>query len=60
VVPATQGGGAMKITDAATCGGRPRWSYCLDVETYMDWNDDGVGRLRGTRAPARPPRRNSA
>jgi glycosidase len=21
--------------------------YCLDVETFLDWNDDGIGDLAG-------------
>ena len=21
--------------------------YCLDVETFLDWNDDGMGDLTG-------------
>ena len=22
--------------------------YCLDVETFLDWDDDGIGDLRGS------------
>ncbi|MBO3101004.1 alpha-amylase family protein [Cellulomonas fengjieae] len=37
----------MRIHDTGDLWWKNAVIYCLDVETYMDWNDDGVGDLRG-------------
>ena len=37
----------MKMTDTADLWWKTAVVYCLDVETFMDWNDDGVGDLAG-------------
>ena len=47
VLPDAQGGGAMKITDRSDLWWKTAVVYCLDVETYMDWNDDGIGDFEG-------------
>ena len=39
--------GAMKITDRSDLWWKTAVVYCLDVETYMDWNDDGSGDFEG-------------
>ncbi|MDT0166209.1 alpha-amylase family protein [Actinotalea sp. AC32] len=37
----------MKITDTSDLWWRNAVIYCLDVETYMDWDGDGVGDFPG-------------
>ncbi|ADB75689.1 alpha-amylase family protein [Geodermatophilus obscurus] len=37
----------MRITDTADLWWKNAVVYCLDVETYMDWNGDGCGDLPG-------------
>ena len=37
----------MKITDRSDLWWKTSVVYCLDVETYMDWNDDGAGDFEG-------------
>ncbi len=37
----------MKITDTSDLWWKSAVIYCLDVETYMDGNDDGVGDFAG-------------
>ncbi|WP_411699002.1 alpha-amylase family protein [Conyzicola sp.] len=37
----------MRITDTSDLWWKNAVVYCLDVETYMDWNDDGVGDFEG-------------
>ncbi|MDC7122370.1 alpha-amylase family protein [Cellulomonas fimi] len=37
----------MRIRDTGDLWWKNAVVYCLDVETYMDWNDDGVGDLPG-------------
>ncbi|HEU4465968.1 MAG TPA: alpha-amylase family glycosyl hydrolase, partial [Agromyces sp.] len=37
----------MKITDRSDLWWKTAVVYCLDVETYMDWNDDGSGDFEG-------------
>ncbi len=37
----------MRMTDTADLWWKTAVVYCLDVETFMDWNDDGVGDLAG-------------
>ncbi len=37
----------MKITDTADVWWKTAVVYCLDVETYLDWNGDGIGDLPG-------------
>src|SRR5918995_728158 len=37
----------MKITDRSDLWWKTAVVYCLDVETYMDWNDDGFGDFEG-------------
>lgn len=37
----------MKITDTSDLWWKSAVIYCLDVETYMDGNDDGVGDFEG-------------
>ncbi|SHH26092.1 alpha-amylase family protein [Geodermatophilus nigrescens] len=37
----------MKITDTADLWWKTAVVYCLDVETYLDWNDDGIGDFAG-------------
>ena len=37
----------MKITDTSDLWWKSAVIYCLDVETYMDANDDGVGDFAG-------------
>src|SRR5688572_2694895 len=60
--PRGQGTAAVRrdVRGAGAAGGRPMsttrtsdmwWKnaviYCLDVETFLDWNDDGVGDFAG-------------
>ena len=37
----------MRITDTSDQWWKTAVIYCLDVETYMDWNDDGTGDFEG-------------
>lgn len=37
----------MRMTDTADLWWKTAVVYCLDVETFMDWNDDGIGDLAG-------------
>jgi len=37
----------MRITDTSDLWWKTAVVYCLDVETFMDWNDDGVGDFAG-------------
>lgn len=37
----------MKVTDTSDLWWKTAVTYCLDVETFMDWNDDGVGDFTG-------------
>ncbi|WP_136517735.1 MULTISPECIES: alpha-amylase family protein [Cellulomonas] len=37
----------MRIRDTGDLWWKNAVIYCLDVETYMDWNDDGIGDLPG-------------
>jgi glycosidase len=37
----------MRITDTADLWWKTAVIYCLDVETFIDWNGDGVGDLPG-------------
>ena len=37
----------MRITDTSDLWWKTAVIYCLDVETFMDWNDDGVGDFPG-------------
>ncbi|KQY46225.1 alpha-amylase family protein [Cellulomonas sp. Root137] len=37
----------MRIHDTGDLWWKNAVIYCLDVETFMDWNDDGVGDLPG-------------
>ena len=46
LLPALQEG-AVKITDTSDLWWKSAVIYCLDVETYMDGNDDGVGDFAG-------------
>ena len=37
----------MKITDRSDLWWKTAVVYCLDIEKYMDWNDDGIGDFEG-------------
>ena len=37
----------MKITDRSDLWWKTAVVYCLDVEKYLDWNDDGIGDFEG-------------
>ena len=37
----------MRITDTSDLWWKNAVVYCLDVETYMDWNGDGCGDFAG-------------
>jgi trehalose synthase len=37
----------MRLTDTSDLWWKNAVIYCLDVETFMDWNDDGVGDFTG-------------
>jgi trehalose synthase len=37
----------MRITDTSDQWWKTAVIYCLDVETFMDWNDDGTGDFEG-------------
>src|SRR5215212_9052035 len=44
---AGSGGLGMRITDTADLWWKNAVVYCLDVETFLDWNGDGVGDFAG-------------
>ena len=35
----------MNVTDTSDLWWKSAVIYCLDVETFMDWNGDGIGDL---------------
>ena len=37
----------MRITDTSDLWWKTAVIYCLDVETFMDWNNDGIGDFEG-------------
>jgi trehalose synthase len=37
----------MRITDTSDLWWKSAVVYCLDVETFLDWDDDGVGDFEG-------------
>jgi trehalose synthase len=37
----------VRITDTSDLWWKTAVVYCLDVETYLDWNEDGVGDFAG-------------
>ena len=37
----------MRITDTSDLWWKTAVIYCLDVETFMDWNGDGIGDFEG-------------
>ena len=37
----------MRVTDTSDLWWKSAVIYCLDVETFLDWNDDGTGDLIG-------------
>ncbi|MEO6511525.1 MAG: alpha-amylase family protein [Nocardioides sp.] len=37
----------MRITETSDLWWKTAVVYCLDVQTYMDWDDDGMGDLQG-------------
>ena len=37
----------MRITDTSDLWWKTAVVYCLDVETFMDWNGDGIGDFQG-------------
>ena len=37
----------MRITETSDVWWKTAVIYCLDVETYLDWNDDGRGDFPG-------------
>ncbi|TFC83101.1 trehalose synthase [Cryobacterium cheniae] len=37
----------MKVTDTSDLWWKSAIVYCLDVETFMDWNNDGTGDFTG-------------
>ncbi|MDQ4037073.1 MAG: alpha-amylase family glycosyl hydrolase, partial [Actinomycetota bacterium] len=37
----------MRVTDTSDLWWKNAVIYCLDVETFMDWNGDGIGDLPG-------------
>ena len=47
----------MRITDTSDLWWKTAVVYCLDVETFMDWDGDGMRRLRRPGAAHRLPRR---
>jgi 1,4-alpha-glucan branching enzyme len=40
-------GPAMRITETSDLWWKTAVIYCLDVQTFMDWNDDGMGDFPG-------------
>ena len=45
----------MRITDTSDLWWKTAVVYCLDIETFLDWNGDGVGGHAGAGAPDRLP-----
>src|SRR4051795_7243513 len=41
------GGMRMRISDTSDLWWKTAVIYCLDVQTFMDWNDDGMGDFAG-------------
>src|SRR5690606_17613702 len=41
--PRSERGDGVRITDTSDLWWKNAVVYCLDVETFMDWNDDGTG-----------------
>src|SRR3954465_2287905 len=41
------GGAGVRITDTSDLWGKTAVIYCLDVETFLDWNGDGCGDFAG-------------
>ncbi len=37
----------MRITETSDVWWKTAVIYCLDVETFLDWNDDGIGDFPG-------------
>ena len=37
----------MRITDTSDLWWKTAVVYCLDVQTFLDWDDDGMGDLAG-------------
>jgi hypothetical protein len=37
----------MRITDTSDLWWKTAVVYCLDVETFLDWDGDGTGDLTG-------------
>ena len=37
----------MRISDTSDLWWKTAVIYCLDVQTFMDWNDDGMGDFTG-------------
>ena len=37
----------MRITETSDLWWKTAVVYCLDVETFLDWNDDGKGDFPG-------------
>src|ERR687889_1532684 len=37
----------MRMSDTSDLWWKTAVIYCLDVQTFMDWNDDGMGDLVG-------------
>jgi trehalose synthase len=37
----------MRITDTSDLWWKTAVVYCLDIETFLDWNGDGVGDMQG-------------
>ena len=37
----------MRITDTSDLWWKTAVVYCLDIETFLDWNGDGVGDMKG-------------
>ena len=37
----------MRISDTSDLWWKTAVVYCLDVQTFMDWNDDGMGDFVG-------------
>src|SRR4051812_25035411 len=37
----------MRISDTSDLWGKTAGIYCLDVQTFMDWNNDGMGDFAG-------------
>src|SRR5918994_1094836 len=39
--------GQVKITDTSDLWWKTAVIYCLDIETFLDWNGDGIGDIQG-------------